>query len=92
MLENERGPVPLYQERHRHLLIPLGDHGCDMQKQESCWEGLAPRAWEGGVWFWSYVQLKPLGVFIHSFKNCSLPLTALGADAKETHELCSHRA
>lgn len=46
-----------------------------MQKQKRCWEGLGPRAWESGVWFWSCVQLKPLVVSIHSLKNCSLPLT-----------------
>ena len=26
-------------------------------------------------WFWSRVQLKPLEVVIHCFKNCSLALT-----------------
>ena len=56
-------------------------------------EGLGPRAWEGRVWFWSCGQLKPLGGF-HSFlKDLFIAIDfALGADAKETSELCGHRA
>ena len=93
MLENERGPVPLYQERHRHPLIPLGDHGCHMQKQEKCWGGLGARGMGGQGLVWSCGQLKPLGGF-HSFlKELFIAIDfALGADAKETSELYGHRA
>lgn len=93
MLENERGPVPLYQERNRHPLIPLGDHGCDMQKQERCWGGLEAQGMGGRSLVLVLWTAEAIGGFHSFFKELFIAIDfALGADAKETSELCGHRA